>query len=187
MNLEQLKKKNQGSTVHLRPVPARFQTMTQTFLSPIDDPWTIYKVEDGKVELHNLRTAHVVVLGSDNVREFRSPNFLLLRCQLTLTDEQVLIEPLVGGGGGPTPEPVTDRALPAPAPEHPTIRENSAAEILSHLKGTRLEFYERVEELYRGRWTRGVLPDWTAHRGDVRCGGRPHGQSSTEGGRTAGV
>jgi NAD(P)-dependent dehydrogenase (short-subunit alcohol dehydrogenase family) len=33
----------------------------------------------------------------------------------------------------------------------------------------------------------GVLPDWTAHRGDVRCGGRPHGQSSTEGGRTAGV
>jgi hypothetical protein len=38
MNLEQLKKKNQGSTVHLRPVPARFQTMTQTFLSPIDAP-----------------------------------------------------------------------------------------------------------------------------------------------------
>jgi hypothetical protein len=31
----------------------------------------------------------------------------------------------------------------------------------------------------------GVLPDWTAHRGDVRCGGRPHGESSTEGGRTA--
>jgi transposase len=29
----------------------------------------------------------------------------------------------------------------------------------------------------------GVLPDWTAHRGDVRCGGRPHGESSTEGGR----
>jgi hypothetical protein len=35
--------------------------------------------------------------------------------------------------------------------------------------------------------TTGVLPDWTAHRGDVRCGGRPHGESSTEGGRTAGV
>ena len=32
-----------------------------------------------------------------------------------------------------------------------------------------------------------MLPDWTAHRGDVRCGGRPHGESSTEGGRTAGV
>src|SRR6202022_2547595 len=36
-------------------------------------------------------------------------------------------------------------------------------------------------------WIFGVLPDWTAHRGDVRCGGRPHGESSTEGGRTAGV
>jgi putative ABC transport system substrate-binding protein len=33
----------------------------------------------------------------------------------------------------------------------------------------------------------GVLPDWTAHRGDVRCGGRLHGHSSTQGGRTAGV
>jgi hypothetical protein len=28
--------------------------------------------------------------------------------------------------------------------------------------------------------TAGVLPNWTAHRGDVRYGGRPHGQSSTE-------
>jgi hypothetical protein len=147
MNLEQLKK-NQGSAVHLRPVPVRFQT-TQDIPSSIDDQWTIYNVEDRKVELHNLRTAHVVVLGSDNVREFRSPNFLLLRCQLTLTEEQVLIEPLVGGGRGPTS---------APTPEHPTIRENSAAEILSHLKGTRLEFYERVDELYRGRWTRD--PGW---------------------------
>jgi len=158
MNLEQLKKKNLGSAVRLRPVPGRFQTETQEVLPPIDDQWTIYKVEDGKVELHNPRTMHVVALGSDNIREFRSPNFLMLRCQLTLTEEQVLIEPLVGGGGGPTPEPA---ALPTPASERPTIREKSAADILSNLKGgTRFDyqFRDRVEELYRGRWTRD--PGW---------------------------
>jgi hypothetical protein len=33
----------------------------------------------------------------------------------------------------------------------------------------------------------GVLPVWTAHRGDVRCGGRPHGRASAEGRRPAGV
>ena len=110
---------------------------------------------------HNLRTAHVVVLGSDNVREFRTPHFLLLRCQLMLTEEQVLIEPLVGGGGGPTtPEPAPDLALRALAPARPAIRESSAAEILSNLKDITLDykFRGRVEDLYRGRWTR--EPRW---------------------------
>jgi hypothetical protein len=101
---------------------------------------------------------HVVALGSDNIREFRTPNFLMLRCQLTLTEEQVLIEPLVGGGAAS--EPVTGRALPTPAPERPTIRERSAADIFRSLNGITLdyEFRARVEELYRGRWTRG--PGW---------------------------
>jgi len=162
MNLEQLKTKNQGSAVYLRPTPGRFQTATQEALPPIDDQWTIGKVEDGKVELHNPRTGHFVALGSDNIREFRTPNFLMLRCQLTLTEEQVLIEPLVGGGGGPTPGPATHRAIPALAPERPTIREKSAAEILSNLKDITLDyqFRARVEELYRGRWTR--EPGWRA-------------------------
>lgn len=55
MNLEQLKKKNQGSAVYLRPVPGRFQTETQEVLPPIDDQWTIHKVEDGKVEVEARR------------------------------------------------------------------------------------------------------------------------------------
>jgi hypothetical protein len=167
MNLEQLKKKNQGSAVYLRPVPGRFQTATQEVLPPIDDQWTIHKVEDGKVELHNPRTMHFVALGSDNIREFRSPNFLMLRCQLTLTEEQVLIEPLVGGGGGPTTDPATGGAIPTLAPERPTIREKSAAEILSHLKGITLDyqFRARVEELYRRRWTRD--PGWRATVDDL--------------------
>lgn len=163
MNLEQLKKKNLGSAVYLRPVP-RFRTATPEVLPPIDDQWTIYKVEDGKVELHNPRTMHSVALGSDNIREWRSPHFLMLRCQLTLAEGQVLIEPLVGDGG-PPPEPTTDISLPAPVPERPIIREKSAAEILSHLEGTRLDYPDRVEELYRGRWTR--EPGWRATVDDL--------------------
>jgi hypothetical protein len=160
MNLEQSKKKNLGSAVHLRPIPVRFQTATQEVLPRTDDLWTIYKVEDGKVELHNPRTMRVVVLEGDNIREFRSPNFLLLRCQLTLTEEQVLIEPLLGGSV--PPEPATDRVPPALAPERPTIREKSAAEIISNLKDITFDyqFRARVEELYRGRWTRD--PGWQA-------------------------
>jgi hypothetical protein len=36
-------------------------------------------------------------LGNDNIREFRSPNFLMLRCQMTLTGDRVIVEPLVDG------------------------------------------------------------------------------------------
>jgi hypothetical protein len=35
------------------------------------------------------------LLGNDNIREFRTPDFLLLRCQLTLKGLEVLIEPLL--------------------------------------------------------------------------------------------
>jgi hypothetical protein len=56
----------------------------------------------------------------------------------------------------PTRDLISDRAMPALAPKRLTIREKSAAEILSHLKGITLphRFHESVEELYVGRWTR---------------------------------
>jgi len=61
----------------------------------MDDLWTLLRVDRGSIELSNLRTQHVVTLGNDNIREFRSPDFLILRCQLKLTLNRVLIEPLV--------------------------------------------------------------------------------------------
>jgi hypothetical protein len=39
-------------------------------------------------------TGHKATLGPDNVREYRSPNFLLLKCQLILEGDEVRIEPL---------------------------------------------------------------------------------------------
>ena len=52
------------------------------------------------------------------------------------------------------------RATPALAPQRPTIREKSAAEILANLKEIALpsQFRKKVEELYVGRWTR--EPGW---------------------------
>lgn len=62
----------------------------------------------------------------------------------------------------PAPDLISDRATPALAPQRITIREKSAAEIIINLKGIRLpyQFYEKVEEIYLGRWTR--EPGWQA-------------------------
>src|SRR5262252_8559173 len=45
----------------------------------------------------------------------------------------------------------------------------------------------RSSDAYRRADPAGVLPLSAAHRRDVRCGGRPHGRTSAEGRRPAGV
>jgi tetratricopeptide (TPR) repeat protein len=62
----------------------------------------------------------------------------------------------------PTLDPTPDTASPALAPQRPTIREKSAAEILANLKGITLsyQFHEKVKDLYLGRWTQ--KPGWQA-------------------------
>jgi hypothetical protein len=103
-------------------------------------------------DLFDTRTSQSKGLTPHEVRRYRE--------ELTAAIERGEFGPGASLGGGPTPEPVTDRDLPALAPERPTIPENSAAEILSNLNGITLdyEFRARVEELYRGRWTRD--PGW---------------------------
>ena len=93
MNVEQLKK-NCWSKVHLRPIAIRRDEITNEMLQPLDDEWTTTSVDRGADGLQNTRTDSVVSLGNDNVREFRSPGFLLLRCQLTLWGNRVLIDPI---------------------------------------------------------------------------------------------
>jgi serine/threonine protein kinase len=71
--------------------------------------------------------------------------------------EQLPLLGVAGGDVGVERDPPNDgRATPALAPQRPTIREKSAAEILANLRGVTLpyKFRERVEELYLGRWTR---------------------------------
>ena len=68
----------------------------------------------------------------------------------------------------------SDKTTPALAPQRPTIREKSAAEILANLKDIpSYQFFEKVKDLYIGRWTR--EPGWQATVSDLpskRLGGR---------------
>jgi hypothetical protein len=89
VNTDQLKK-NVGQALRLRPTPRIRVWITE----PHDYPWRLVAVTDDGVTLHCEHTGHTTTLGNDNVREFRTPDFLMLRCQLTLDGDKVHIEPI---------------------------------------------------------------------------------------------
>jgi hypothetical protein len=111
MNGEQLTQ-NVGQQVKLRPrvllvnrgAPDVSETgivvltsgtpLRRTRTDETDYMWTIESVSNDKmVTLHCSFTGHTVTLGMDNMREFRTPGVLMLKCQLTLDGDKVLIEP----------------------------------------------------------------------------------------------
>jgi len=105
MNVEQLKK-NVGDIVRLRPYALLVERslpqvrvltsdgpIPQRVLVATDYDWRIQDVTDKGVKLHCLYTDHTITLGADNVREYRSPHFLLLKCQLILDGNKIDIEP----------------------------------------------------------------------------------------------
>lgn len=98
MNVQQLKK-DIGKRVRLRPLPVRLTRHGQQ-LPSLDDDWKIEAVleKPNRVRLSNVPTGHFVDLESDNVKQFQSPHFVILRCQLTLKGREVLIEPLPPSG-----------------------------------------------------------------------------------------
>ncbi len=106
MNIEQLKK-NVGQLLRLRPHPLLVEGYGSTvstlssdgpryekFGTRTDYDWRLEEVTMKAVTLVCRYTGHRATLGPDNVREYRSPNFLLLKCQLILEGDQVRIEPL---------------------------------------------------------------------------------------------
>jgi len=111
MNAEQLSK-NVGQQVKLRPrvllvtrgAPDVSETgvvvltsgtpLRRTRTDETDYMWTIESLSNDKmVTLHCFFTDHIVTLGMDNMREFRTPGVLMLKCQLTLDGDKVFIEP----------------------------------------------------------------------------------------------
>ncbi len=106
MNAEQLKK-NIGHLLRLRPHPLLVEGYLPTVSvltsgSPrlekhgknTDYDWRLDEVTGKAVTLVCPFTGHKVTLGADNVREYRSPNFLMLKCQLILDGDDVRVEPL---------------------------------------------------------------------------------------------
>lgn len=83
-----------GRKFRLRPIAIRLSE-TGERLPQEDDIWSVSEVADDAVTINNLRTGHQWDLGLDNVREFRTPDFLLLRCQISLQARRVISEPLI--------------------------------------------------------------------------------------------
>jgi hypothetical protein len=96
MNLKQLNKQL-GTNLRLRPLPIR-TGIDGVPLQRIDDRWRLETILDqpNRIRLINIHTHHTVELQPDNVREYRSPDFLLLRCQLIITATGIEIEPIIG-------------------------------------------------------------------------------------------
>lgn len=88
MNKAKLKQM-QGRAIRLHPLPFRSRGG-----DPMDDTWDVDSVSEGSLSLSNRRTGHRFRLYFDSVLEYREPDLLMLKVQLTLTDESVLQEPL---------------------------------------------------------------------------------------------
>ncbi|HNU06834.1 MAG TPA: hypothetical protein PKO33_03640 [Pyrinomonadaceae bacterium] len=93
MNLSQLQQQV-GTRLKLRPVPRR-STATEDFGETQDDEWTLDEIltQPNRLRLTNVANGVSVELETDNIREYRSPQFLILRCQITVTDQDVHLEP----------------------------------------------------------------------------------------------
>ena len=99
VNFKQLQKYI-GRTYRLRPLPIR-RGPDGIHLGASDDEWKLRNVLENpsRIELSDIRTHHIIELQGDNVREYRSPYFLMLRCQLLIDPSGIAIEPLVGSAG----------------------------------------------------------------------------------------
>lgn len=107
MNLKQLNKQV-GSNLRLRPSPIRIGP-DGSQIPQADDQWRLEKIlnDPTRIRLVNISTGHSIELHPDNVREYRTPDFLLLRCKLLIKDQMVEIEPIVGTQKHTT-EPLTN-------------------------------------------------------------------------------
>jgi hypothetical protein len=105
MNTKQLSKAI-GELFRLRPRPLQVDT-NGTRLPPCDDQWRLDSVAEqpARIRLTNVRTSHTLELESDNIQERRSPDFLLLRCQVILKQTGLELEP-ISKGAPIQPEPV---------------------------------------------------------------------------------
>jgi hypothetical protein len=94
MNRKQLDRLH-GKPVRIRPIPKRFDHQLG-WLTPIEDYWDIQAPEPRvrPPRATNQATGHFIDLTSDNVYEFRNPDLLILKTQITLTGRGLFSDPL---------------------------------------------------------------------------------------------
>jgi hypothetical protein len=93
MNVKQLERQI-GAKLKLLPAPIRVATDGQQAPAP-DEEWTLDAIlrQPSRVRLTNIASCLSVELQTDNIREYRSPEFLILRCQLTIAGQNIRLEP----------------------------------------------------------------------------------------------
>jgi hypothetical protein len=107
-----------GTFVRLRPKVKMVEA--GEVIGEADDRWNVIEVSDRDITLHNDRTDHRYTLGLDNVRSFQSPDFLLLRCDLSNEGNDIAVEPHIQNRvPKPTPEEVLERAVRNAVPSIP--------------------------------------------------------------------
>jgi hypothetical protein len=106
MNARQLSK-NIGQHFRLRPLPWRFDGDGQR-APDSDDSWKLSSVANApaRITIRNITTGHELELESDNIVERRSPDFLMLRCQILIRPTGIAIEPIHRGAPITPPDPI---------------------------------------------------------------------------------
>jgi hypothetical protein len=97
MNIKYLQKQLR-TPLRLRPLPVRINAEGET-LPNCDDGWFLEQIREEEptgVTLTNTASGHILELRPDNIKEWRSPDFLLLRCKVIIHPQAIEIEPIYG-------------------------------------------------------------------------------------------
>jgi hypothetical protein len=95
--------KMEGKKLAIRPVARRYDEQGRE-LDAADDAWLVQEVSRSRVVFLNPRTAHVLPLGTDHVREYltdasgRTDGFLILKSQVIIQTTGISVEPLSDTG-----------------------------------------------------------------------------------------
>jgi hypothetical protein len=139
MNIKHLRKRIGGS-FRLRP-----KALWRDRADVTDERWELDSAEDSpaRIRLRHPEFGETVELQSDNIREFRSPDFILLRCRLIVQSSGIQIEPLVEPKGS-RPEPLTLSELLLTVRQAPLLARES---VRSRLHGIAVRVSGRLATL----------------------------------------
>ena len=83
-----------GKEFRIRPIAIQLTNAGEE-LPQVDAKWLVRDVSNTAATILKVGTDYPWQLGLDNVREYRTPDFLLLRCQLTLRGNEISSEPII--------------------------------------------------------------------------------------------
>lgn len=99
--------KHQDLIYEIRPVP--LSKIDGKLTPTLYNQWKIRVSKARRViEIRNIVTAHHIDIGGDHYYDFRTPNFLVLKCRLIMEGASLHLEPL------PDPRASVRRRSPRP-------------------------------------------------------------------------